>query len=217
MHLACRSKRLAATKVLYDAYPQALHVCDEGGKTPIELVKKGRVKSFLKEQSIYAHKSQDISAMTTLDHNGWLPLHHALKDNAALGSIKLLVEGNPSAIQTADNMLAFPLHIACEFSSLQVVRFLLDYDDGIIPMYQMNSNKDSILHCACRRGNLAVIMYLIESHASLVASMEVNLNEKLPLHLLCESGMEEDNKSVKYIETIWRMLLADPEALRVSV
>ena len=138
--------------------------------------------------------------------------HHALKDGAPLGSIKLLVEGNPSALRTADRKLAFPLHIACEFSSVQVVKFLLELEG--IPVSHLDTNKDSILHYACRGRNLGVIKYLLENHPSLVASVEMNLNKDLPLHLLCEAGKSRKNSDrTLHIETIWLMLLADPEAL----
>lgn len=54
---------------------------------------------------IYATKARDLTAMSTADENGWLPLHHALKDKAPLGSIKLLLSGNPAALQVAVEMV----------------------------------------------------------------------------------------------------------------
>ena len=81
-------------------------------------------------------------------------------------------------------------------------------------MSHLDTNKESILHYSCRGGNLGVVQYLITNHASLVASMKVNINEELPIHLLCEYGKSrEDSDSTQYFETIWLMLLADPEAL----
>jgi len=210
LHIASENGHLGATKVLYDAYPQAIFHRDKDGETPITLAKRGRVKRFLKAQVLYVRKSQDMTVVHTPDANGLLPLHHALKDGAPLGSIKLLVEGNPSALLTADRKLAFPLHIACEFSSVQVVKFLFELEG--IPVSHLDTNKDSILHYACRSGNLGVVKYLITNHASLVASMKVNINEELPIHLLCEYGKSRED-STQYVETIWLMLLADPEAL----
>ena len=153
-----------------------------------------------------------MRTMTTLDENGWLPLHHALKKGAPLGSIKLLLRGNPSAVQIADNNMAFPLHIACEFSSVKVVQYLVEkYDRSI---HHCDDNNDSILHYACRGGNLYVVKYLLENHAPLVSSAAVNAKNELPIHLLCESRRGgEDSESPDYIETIWLLLLAYPEAL----
>ena len=76
-----------------------------------------------------------------------------------------------------------------------------------------DANEDSILHYACRGGNLAVVKYLLDSHATLVASATVNAKGELPIHLLGQAGKEDkvDRESTEYIETIWLLLLANPE------
>lgn len=108
---------------------------------------------------IYATKARDLTAMSTADENGWLPLHHALKDKAPLGSIKLLLSGNPAALQVADRNGVYPLHIACEFSSAKVVQFLVEVEDDVLD--KSDSNGDSPLHFACRVANIEVINYLV--------------------------------------------------------
>ena len=209
-------------KVLYDAYPEASTI--RGGseqmplEVPLEYARRRGYEdavNFLNSQTMYARKAQDTTAMHTLDENGWLPLHHAIKDKAPLGSIKLLVKGNPSAIRTVDDNLAFPLHIACQFSTVKVVWHLVQLDSRI-PVGRLDINKDSVLHYACRGGNLDVVKYLLDEYASLVASVEANkAREQLPLHLLCEAGKDKvDIDSVEYVETIWLMLLANPEGFR---
>ena len=64
-------------------------------------------------------------------------------------------------------------------------------------------------------GNCEVVKYLLESHAHLVASATVNAKNELPIHLLCESSKDEDgdSESTEYIETIWLLLLANPEVV----
>ena len=175
---------------------------------------KSKTINFLQIQLAYAIQAKDLTAMATQDKNGWLPLHRALKDKAPLGSIKLLAKGNPLAIQVAGHKGVFPLHIACEFSSVKVVKYLVE-ECFSIPMGQLDVNKDSILHYACRGGNLEVVKYLLTNHSSLVASAEVNEKGELPIHLLCEAEkVKVDNDdSTEYIEIIWRMLLANPEAV----
>ena len=55
------------------------------------------------------------------------------------------------------------------------------------------------------------------NQASLVASAEMNEKGELPIHLLCKAGKykvnSEDRTDTEYIETIWLMLLANPEAV----
>jgi len=54
------------------------------------------------------------------------------------------------------------------------------------------------------------------NHASLVSSAVVNRKGELPIHLLCEAGKDDEvdnDDSTEYVETIWRMILANPEAI----
>jgi len=220
LHLACLyCKRPEMIQVLYDSFPEAILVLDADGKVPSQLVsqlirkKDRKVLTFFPDQYLYVTKLKDVGILHSPDKNGWLPLHHALKDNVSLGTIKLLVRKALVSIRAADDKLAFPIHIACEFSSVQVVKFLVEYDG--IPMGQLDTNKDSILHYACRGGNLDVVKYLITNHSSLVALAETNEKDELPIHLLCEAGKDkfDDCDSAEYIETIWLMLLSNPEAI----
>ena len=217
-HLACVAddEHVDKVQLLFDAYPDVILTLDQDGNTPIDSARSKcnwRVVQLLEAQLAYAEKARDATAMTTLDESGWLPLHHALKDDVSLGSIKLLVRGNPLAVRTADNNMAFPLHIACEFSSAKVVKFLVEKFGR--PVDHCDGNNDSILHYACRGGRCEVVKYLLESHAHLVASATVNAKNEQPIHLLCESSKDEDgdSESTEYIETIWQLLLANPEVV----
>jgi len=220
LHLACGSYQgcLEVVKALFDAFPQAINVCDREGQTPFELASNLKtldleIINFLEAQLAYAREAKDTTVMTTPDEIGWLPLHHALKDAASLGSIKLFVTGNTAALQVADPKGVYPLHIACEFSSVKIVKYLIGELDGI-SMDQLDINKDTPLHYACRGRKLEVVKYLLDEHTSLVSSAGLNEEGKLPIHSLCESGNDNvDSDSTEYIEVIWRMLLANPEVI----
>ena len=132
----------------------------------------------------------------------------ALKENASLGSIKLLVRGNPAAAQVSDQKVAYPLHIACEFSSAKLVKYLVELaeDDTL---NNFDANKDSPLHYACRGGNCNAMKYLLEANVPSVS--ERNNDNKLAIHLLFEYGENVLNReSFKYVETVWQLLLANP-------
>ena len=162
--------------------------------------------------------------MTTADDNGRFPIHTALQNRARLGAIKLLFEGNPAAVQAKDSKGIYPIHIACQFCSLGVVKFLLEQlDDGCM---EVCDNKDSLLHHACRSGNCAVVKFLLGSHAAAAAS-DKNGKGKVPLQLLCEyeydeeetqeekckGGNDAERGEIEYAETIWMMLLATPDVV----
>ena len=210
LHVACRSANLAVMKLLFDAYPEAIVKTNDEGNTPLERARDVTdVIAFLESQLAFAEKAKDVNATTTLDQNSWLPLHHALKNNVPLGSIKLLVKGNTSAIRVPNNNMAFPLHIACEFSSVKVVQYLMDMLDERMKNHS-DANKDSIFHYACRGGNCEVVKYLLDEQSPHITKR--NADKKLPIHLMCESEASSD--SLEHADTIFRLLLAYPETVR---
>ena len=203
---------LSAVQLLFNAYPEAILETDEYGYTPLECARRkaeSDVTAFLEAQLLFAEKSQDVNAMAKLDQNNWLPLHHAVKNNAPLGSIKLLVKGCALAIRVPDNNMALPLHIACEFSSVKVVQYLMDMLDERMKKHS-DANGDSILHYACRGGNCDIVKYLLDKQSPYVA--ERNADKWLPFHLLCESGVSAD--SLEHTDTVYRLLMAYPETVR---
>lgn len=230
LHLVCQHRDngyLDTVKVLYDAYPEAIHKLDGDintpygqRRTPLDHATRNRktiIVNFLQDQQRYIGRSdndiQHLASRTELDDNGLTLLHRALHEKAPLGTIKLVIKGNPATVRVVDNQFAFPLHIACEFSSVKVVRYLEGKSNKHI-LCHLDENKDSILHYACRGGNYEVVKYLLGNHSSLVASAMVNEKGKLPLHLLCEAG--KDNKvdcNTEYVETMWLMLLSNPEVV----
>ena len=216
LHLACiYDTNLSSIQVLYDSYPEAILARTDSGRTPLDNARSEENTinvDFLETQLEYARQAQDMTAMTTLDENGWLPLQHALKGNASLGSIKLLLRGDPAALQEVDRKGAYPLHIACEFSSVKVVKYLVDIDGGFT-LNNVDTNDDSPLHYACRGGNLGIVKYLLERNAPSVSDR--NKKNKLAIHLLFECGENMlDRDSLEYVETIHRLLLANPEVVR---
>jgi len=222
LHWACayniHADNVKVAAALFDAYPQAIDIRNGGGKTPLDLAREkvtrhrrdpneSKVVNFLLTQQAYARQAQDIKAKTTIDEDDWLSLCCALKDNASLGSIKLLVR----ALRYVGHTDSLPLNTACEFCSVKVVRYLVEVEslseDRLASMH--------LVHSACRSANLEVIKYFLDEHTSLVALAEVNEQYELPIQLLCEAGKDKVDieESTDYTEIIWRMLLANPEVV----
>ena len=212
LHLACAvyNPNLSSIQLLYDAYPDAILARNRGGRTPLDLGEGNQpvIEEFLQTPLVYARQAQDMAAMTTVDDNGWLPLHRALRENASLGSIKLLMRANPAAVQVSDQNGAYPVHIACEFSSVKVVKYLVELAGDTLN--NVDANKDSPLHYACRGGNCDIVKYLLERNLPSVS--ERNNDDKLAIQLLFECEEEIlDRDSLEYVETVWQLLLANPE------
>ena len=209
LHLACGYNDTRDVKVvqpLFDAYPEGIHTNDRDGNTPLDLARElaaqnqnnSTVVNFLEAQLAFV---RDMSAIN---------LHYALRNNASLGSIKLLVRGNPAMLQAADHQGILPLHVACEFSTADVVQFLVEHDGSCLNAF--DESKNSPLHYACGGGNCGVVKYLLEGCISSVS--ERNADNKLPIHLLCDVDREKvDHDSPEYVESIWLLLLAHPEAV----
>ena len=216
LHLTCKyNTNFSSIQVLYDAYPDAIFARDRNGRTPLATAQteEGNQPAikFLQTQLIYARQAQDMTAMTTLDDDGWLPLHRALKDNVSLGSIKLLMRANPATVQVSDQKGVYPLHIACEFSSVKVVKYLVELAGDTLN--NVDANNNSPLHYACCGGNLCIVNYLLEANVTSVS--ERNNYNKLAIHLLLECGDNIlDRESLEYVETVYQLLLANPEVVR---
>ena len=224
LHSAC--EKIDVVQVLYNAYPQAIAKTSDRGHTPHDIAREAHrrytnpphtrprttdVTKFLDAQLVYYQKAQNIEILSTYDENGRLPLHQALQDKAHLGSIKLLVNGNAAALQVADKGGMLLLHIACEYGTVNVVKYLAEPFDGHLNI--CDKKKNYPLHHACREGNLEVIKYLLSKQSSAAVS-ERNVDDKLPIHLLLECD-NVDIDSLEYTETIWQLLLAYPAAVVV--
>ena len=114
-------------------------------------------------------------------------------------------------MQVSDQNGVYPLHIACEFSSAKVVKYLVELAGDTLN--NVDANKDSLLHYACRGGNLCVVKYLLEANVPSVSDR--NNDNKLAINLLVECGENAlDRESMDYVETVWQLLLANPEVVR---
>ena len=202
-------------ELIFDAHPEVIFAKDRNGRDLIDTARSGSpgIVAFLQTQLSYAMKVEDELAMTTPNENGKLLLHHALGSNASLGTIKLLMKGTPSAlqVQVADNEGMIPLHIACQFGTVDIVQPLVGLNVGCLVV--CGAKKDVPLHYACRGGNCDTVMYLLETQAMTVSKR--NAVEKLPIHPLCEADeavVDRGSIELKYTEAIWRHL-ASPSGL----
>jgi len=196
-------------KVIYDAHPEAIEVNEITSNIHRY---HPRVQTFIYGELVYYHQARNHRLMTTLDDNGQLPLHTALQNNVRLGSIKLLVKGNPTAVQSPDNSGALPLHVACQHhDSASVVQYLLSLSE-ITPLDAVDRDGNAALHHACLGAKHDTIALLLEKYDAVSVS-KWNANKKLPIDLLWESDEVEDRESIEYTESVFRLLKAYPETV----
>ena len=193
--------------IIYDAHPELID--DE------EFGYAGRLlphtETFLDDELLYTYHAENHELMTTPDEKGQLRLHHALQGNVRLGSIKLLVAGNPSAIRSVDMEYALPFQLACEHHhSPEVIQYLLGLDQSFL-RYE-DSCGNTALHYACRGANFKAIALLLDKHGAVSVSKR-NIHSKLPIDLLFESNAVEDREGSEYIDSMFRLLRAYPGTL----
>ena len=196
-------------EILFDLHPEALRYYDTLSNAHRF---HRRLQEFIRHLCKYSALARDLNHMTTPDANGQLPLHTALQTNVRLGSIKLLVTGNPTAIHSPDNSGALPLHVACQHhDSVSVVKYLVGLDPSTLEAVDRDGN--TALHLLCRGARHDIIALILEDFA--VSVLKLNNDNKLPIELLWESNGNDllDRESIEYTETIFRLLGAHPEML----
>ena len=175
------------------------------------------IQPFVNEQLTYAQQARDSRLMSTPDENGRLPLHKVLQSNdPTLGSIKLLVKGNPLALQSPDNDGALPLHLACQrdesTTNLSIVKYLLGVDPTALPVGDKQGN--TALHYVCRDAKHKMIALLTENYG---AVSKRNARKELPLQLLLESTQVSDKDGIEYTDSIFRLIRAHPDTVRAQI
>ena len=124
-----------------------------------------------------------------------------------LGAVKLLVQANPSSIQTPDSDGSLPLHTACEFHECpDVIKYLLDNCRASLLVAE-DFWGNTPLHYACLEGRYDVIeMFLTRYPNAPVATR--NGNGDLPIQLVLDC---DDQESADYASCIFLLLKASPE------
>eukprot|EP00984_Skeletonema_dohrnii_P017202 scaffold7783_cov85-Skeletonema_dohrnii-CCMP3373.AAC.3 len=200
---------LAIIKVIYDAYPEAIE--DDDIVSDIIESYHEQVIAFIICQLDCSRQAADLRLMMTPDDNGQLPLHTALQNNVRLGSIKLLVKGNLSAIRSIDDSGRLPLHVACaHHNSASVIQYLIGLANVTLDAIDRQGN--TVLHYACRGAKYDTIALLLETYDALSVSKR-NAHGKLPIDLLWESSEVLDRESTEYTESVFRLLKVYPETV----
>jgi ankyrin repeat protein len=203
---------LKVLQILYDAHPEAI----ESNEVTSDVDKFcAEVQTFINSQLTYARQARDRTLMHSQDENGQLPLHKALLSNDIThGSMKLLVKGNPSAVQSPDNGGALPLHLASQRSesdvSISIVKYLLGFDPTTLGAVDEQGN--TALHYACHGANHAIVVLFTETYGAVSVSKR-NMNNQLPIHLLLESPEVSDREGIEHTDSIFRLIRAYPETV----
>ena len=218
LHLAClaaektrrlQSPDLRLVKVLFNAFPRGV---THSGLTR-DMRRQRRfcftLRSFLHCNQVFALPYKKLE-----EEYGPELLHMVMRDElSSIGAIKLLVEGNPAALQTPNKDGAVPLHLAIQSRRpSNVIKILINHDSDRNTIRIADSKGNTALHYACLDANHEIIALILENYGPLSVSKR-NLEGKLPLQLLFETASvgDGDKETTKYTESIFRLLRAFPE------
>eukprot|EP00956_Cyclotella_meneghiniana_P022782 scaffold43448_cov51-Cyclotella_meneghiniana.AAC.4 len=202
LHFACSLEIAALVKLVFDAYPEAIHIRDSRGETPLE--KAGtNMRSFFEHQ---INLEQQAREDTTPDSNGQLPIHRAVQDgDTSVGAIKLMVAANPASIGVTDNQGQALLHLACQGGNVDTVKYIVGLDEDSLNVPDSSGNLP--LHHACMGGNCDVIPHIIEQ-STFGATLQ-NSNKQIPIQLLLFDS-ECDRNSMEYVEAVRCLFQVNP-------
>ena len=116
------------------------------------------------------------------DHDGWLPLHHAMRHDASPETVRYLLDGHPEHVQVTDKDGRTPLHVASRRSKLTAMKVLLE---GIPELVRVSDNNGrTALHRACQCGRSKnTIAFLLDGNMDLI-EMSDNKGRSI-LHAAC--------------------------------
>ena len=149
-----------------------------------------------------------------------IPTHPEIDNLSIIRSLLLLF---PGVLDIADDEGNVPFPLACQFSSVEVVKHMAEIDNDLLNIRDSNGN--TVMHYACLGNNYKVINYLLTRHMKLVTKR--NIDSDLPVYVLSScthhlihgkvNGVpvrsnygrsELDNP--QHLETIWKLLLTNP-------
>eukprot|EP00956_Cyclotella_meneghiniana_P020531 scaffold36344_cov56-Cyclotella_meneghiniana.AAC.4 len=193
LHYACYHGYLVVVEHLFDAYPQAIFSRNRDNKTPLDVARSKNqvdVVLYLETQLMYRQ----------------FIIHEALeKCDISLGAIKLIVEAYPTITGLVDSQGYIPLHLACKYGHLNIVKYLVDQNNDSLTTVDSGGNLP--LHHACVSGKSDIINYILMMTDHGVSVQ--NKIGKLPIQLFLFNA-ECDRSSMEFMDAVYTLLRANP-------
>jgi len=198
---------LAIVELVFNSYPQAIHLTNQDAETPIDIARKYDKVEILNFFDRQVQLERQACIDRTPDNNGRLPIHRAIHNGeASVGVIKLMLAAYPASTAMLDNQGHNILHAACQAGNLDTVKFLMKTVRDFMEAVDTRGNLP--LHIACRMGHTSIIPSIVEISTYGVTLQ--NSDKLTPLEMLLFES-ECDRDSIEYVEAIRCLLQVDPE------
>eukprot|EP00956_Cyclotella_meneghiniana_P011258 scaffold15837_cov49-Cyclotella_meneghiniana.AAC.4 len=208
LHCVCVKSNLEIVKLIFNQYPQAIHIRTNTALTPLDVAARNEMRHeltrFFEHQLELEHQAHEDR---TPDNRGRLPIHRAVQNRETeVGAIKLMVAANPASIGITDSHGCTLLHLACQGGNLDTINYLMGImDRDSLKVTDFDGNLP--LHHACMRGNCDLIPHIIEQSTFGVTLQ--NSDNQIPLQLLLFES-ESDRDSLEYVEAVRCLFQVNP-------
>ena len=112
-------------------------------------------------------------------------VHLACKEDR-LQDVKVLIEADEGCPDFIDKYLQTPLHVACDYNRLDIVRYLTLEKDCTTYVNRKDKSGQTPLHIACKRGYYNIVVVLLETDKCILDTRDYN--GQTPLHIACSNG-----------------------------
>eukprot|EP00956_Cyclotella_meneghiniana_P024052 scaffold47941_cov22-Cyclotella_meneghiniana.AAC.2 len=214
LHYVCRWKDLDIVKLIFNQYPEAIHMRTNDSRryTPLDfaspdnMFRQDNLLEFLEHQ---LDLERQACKERETDEHGQLPIHKALQDRETeVGAIKLMVAAYPASIGMADIQCHTVLHNACQGGNLDTVKYIMGISQDFLNLPDLDGNLP--LRIACMRGNCNLIPHIIEQ--STFGVMLQNSAKQTPIELLLFES-ECDRDSMEYVEAVRCLFQVNPDEM----
>lgn len=188
IHVAVMRAPLDIVEFLVERDPDSLQATTRRGETPLYCVFEGRAPDKLGILTCLLRTWPDAARVKA--QGGYLPLHRAARQNAAVELIQLVHQQYPAAVYeaTAPDFYFLPIHLAAGYASADVVRYLAEQAPETA--WHRDGNGYLPIHLAARSFNQDEAPKVVAYLAILFPDSAADKSPKegwLPLHVAAHS------------------------------
>ena len=188
LHIVCHRSEIPLLKILATDKRCDLNIQDGNGDTALHIgVENVEVVKCLLESG--------RSRCDIYNEKGLTPFHKAIA-NGVMASVEVMMTNGVNILQTSnDRFQNAPIHIACIYSRLEILKVLLGHKN--CDSNQQNSKGDTALNVVCRMrtGRELQFLEVLTSIPGINPTL-VNHEGNAPIHLTCMNSRLESLKAL---------------------
>ncbi|KAL7544946.1 hypothetical protein ACHAWF_008315 [Thalassiosira exigua] len=147
LHQACRSPDLDIIRLLFRAYPAAIHATNFQQEFPIHLAM--RLSDETDFEGLVFLSKQLPYALSVLDEEGLSCAHIACTSENSIRKLEMICDIYPEAYKSESSEHGLPIHYACKMGQVEEVKFLARQFPELLEVFVDNIGYP--LHCVQKK------------------------------------------------------------------